>query len=76
MKARVTVTLKPGVHDPQGAATLGALKHLGFTGVEGVRVGKYIELELTGDKAKEQVEMMCKKLLANPVIESYTFEIC
>lgn len=78
MKAKVTVTLKKGVHDPQGEAVLGTLKHLGFNEVLGVRVGKYIELNLNGvakDKAKTQVEAMCKKLLANPVIESYSFEV-
>ena len=78
MKAKVYVTLKKGVHDPQGEAVLGMLKHLGFNGVEGVRVGKYIELNLNGASKKEaafQVEAMCKKLLANPIIESYSFEV-
>lgn len=78
MKAKVIVTLKQGVHDPQGEAVLGALSHLGFGGVAGVRVGKYIELNLDGasrEEAAGQVEAMCKKLLANPVIESYSFEI-
>ncbi len=78
MKAKVYVTLKKGVHDPQGEAVLGTLRHLGFSEVNGVRIGKYIELSLNGlsmEKADEEVEAMCKKLLANPVIESYTFEV-
>lgn len=78
MRAKVYITLKQGVHDPQGEAVLGTLKHLGFGEVQGVRVGKYIELNLDGvpkEKAKSQVEAMCKKLLANPVIESYSFEV-
>lgn len=78
MKAKVIVTLKNGVHDPQGEAVLGTLKHLGFGEVQGVRVGKYIELNLDSvpkEKARSQVEAMCKKLLANPVIESYSFEV-
>ena len=78
MKARVTIVLKNGVHDPQGEAVEGTLKHLGFSEVQGVRVGKYVELNLDSlskEKAKVQVEAMCKKLLANPVIESYSFEV-
>lgn len=78
MKAKVVVTLKKGVHDPQGEVVLGTLKHLGFDEVGGVRVGKYIELNLNGvpkEKARDHVEAMCKKLLANPVIESYSFEV-
>lgn len=78
MKARVTITLKKGVHDPQGEAVLGTLHHLGFQPVAGVRVGKYLELNLNGvskEEAHAQVKKMCEKLLANPVIESYSFEI-
>lgn len=78
MKAIVHITLKNGVLDPQGKATLNALDHLGFTGVESVRQGKFIELELTetdAAKAEEQVSQMCEKLLANTVIESYAIEI-
>jgi len=78
MKAKVYITLKNGVHDPQGEAVLGTLKHLGFNDVKEARVGKYIELNLNAsskEKAKTEVEGMCKKLLANPVIESYSFEI-
>lgn len=78
MKAKINVTLKNGVHDPQGEAVLGTLRHLGFQTVAGVRVGKYIELNMNGvskDQAHTQVKKMCEKLLANPVIESYSFEI-
>lgn len=78
MKVEVYITLKQGVHDPQGEAVLGTLKHLGFQAVEEVRVGKYIELDLSGLSREEispQVKAMCDKLLANPVIESYSFKI-
>lgn len=78
MKARVHVMLKTGVLDPQGEAVRHALGSLGFEGVEGVRQGKVIELDLAEtDKAKaeETVNQMCEKLLANTVIESYSVEI-
>lgn len=78
MKARVHVMLKNGVLDPQGEAVRHALGQLGFDGVEGVRQGKVIELDLAeGDKAKAEatVTEMCEKLLANTVIESYSVEI-
>jgi len=78
MKARVFVTLKNGVLDPQGGAVRRALGSLGFDGVEKVRQGKVIELELSetdADKARVQVAKMCDKLLANTVIEDYTVEI-
>jgi len=78
MKAKIYVTLKNGVHDVQGEAVLGTLKHMGFEGVQEVRVGKYIELNLKSDtkaKAEEQIKTMCEKLLANTVIESYSFEM-
>ncbi len=78
MKARVTVMLKDGVLDPQGAAVGHALGTLGFTGVEAVRQGKIIELDLTetdAAKAEASVTEMCEKLLANTVIESYRVEI-
>lgn len=78
MKARVTVTLKNGVLDPQGKAIQGALKSLGFSGVEDVRQGKLIELELAGlDRAaaQTQLEAMCEQLLANTVIENYRIEL-
>ena len=77
MKLRVFVTLKPGVLDPQGEAIRHALAALGFEGVNGVRQGKMIELDLSegdADKANEQARTMCDKLLANTVIESYRIE--
>ena len=78
MKARVQVMQKTGLLDPQGEAVRHALGSLGFDGVEGVRQGKVIEIDLAEtDKAKaeEAVKQMCEKLLANTVIESYTVEI-
>ncbi|PLL12774.1 phosphoribosylformylglycinamidine synthase [Tabrizicola sp. TH137] len=78
MKARVTVMLKNGVLDPQGEAVRHALGTLGFAGVEGVRQGKVIELDLAETdraKAEAEVKAMCEKLLANTVIESYRVEI-
>ena len=78
MKARVHITLKNGVLDPQGKAIQHALGSLGFDGVDDVRQGKDIELDLsTTDKAAAEanVEEMCKKLLANMVIENYSIEI-
>jgi phosphoribosylformylglycinamidine synthase subunit PurS len=78
MKARVHVSLKQGVLDPQGKAIGNALKTLGFDGVGEVRQGKLIELELADvdpEAARARVEEMCRQLLANPVIENYTIEI-
>ena len=78
MKARVTVMLKDGVLDPQGAAVGHALGALGFDGVQAVRQGKIIELDLAetdAAKAETAVTEMCEKLLANTVIESYRVEI-
>ena len=78
MKARVHIMLKDGVLDPQGEAVRHALGTLGFAGVQGVRQGKVIELDLTAtDKASAETEVnaMCEKLLANTVIEKYTVEI-
>ena len=76
--ARVQVTLKPTVNDPQGNAVLGSLKSLGFEGVRNVRVGKFLTLEVDAAdeaSARSQVHAMCDKLLANPVIEAYEAEI-
>jgi len=78
MKARVHVSLKPGVLDPQGKAIGNALQALGFDGIGEVRQGKLIELELTDSDpaaARARVEEMCRQLLVNPVIETYTIEI-
>lgn len=74
MKARVYVTLKNGVLDPQGRAVHHALEGLGFDGVEGVRVGRFIELELAPGTGEERIAEMCEKLLANTVIENYRIE--
>ena len=78
MKARVHIMLKDGVLDPQGEAVGHALGTLGFSGVQGVRQGKVIELDLDGsDKAAAEAEVkaMCEKLLANTVIEKYSIEV-
>ena len=74
MKKRVFVTLKPGVLDPQGRAVHHALDGLGFEGVEDVRIGRLIELELSQDVSDEGLREMCEKLLANTVIENYRIE--
>ncbi len=74
MKATVTVMLKQGVLDPQGEAVKSALHAMGFAGVEGVRQGKVIELELAPGTTEAEVTEMCEKLLANTVIESYRVE--
>ena len=76
--ARVYVTLKPTVNDPQGMTILGGLKSLGFDQAEEVRAGKYLEVRLAGVErsgAEAMVEQMCQKLLANPVIESYRYDV-
>lgn len=78
MKARVLVRLKAGVLDPQGKAIGNALTGLGFAGIGEVRQAKLIELELAENdaaRARQQVDTMCKELLANPVIEDYTIEL-
>ena len=78
MKARIRITLKNGVLDPQGKAIENALGSLGIAGVGDVRQGKFIEVDLAEkDRAKAQatVERMCRELLANPVIENYAFEL-
>jgi len=78
MKARVHVRLKAGVLDPQGKAIGNALKSLGFVGVDEVRQGKLIELDLADtdpQAARARVEAMCQQLLANPVIEDYAIEL-
>lgn len=74
MKTRVYVTLKNGVLDPQGKAIHHALEGLGFAGVNDVRAGKLIELDLDPAVSDEQVEEMCRKLLANTVIENFRIE--
>ena len=76
--AKVYVTLKPTVNDPQGLTIKGALHTLGFGAVQEVRAGKYLEIKVEGNdiqKASNQVQDMCNKLLANPVIEKFRFEL-
>ena len=75
MKARIYVTLKNGVLDPQGKAVQHALTALGFEEAEGVRQGKYIEVELAPGTPRERVSEMCERLLANTVIEDYRIEL-
>ncbi|MBN9260722.1 MAG: phosphoribosylformylglycinamidine synthase subunit PurS [Hyphomicrobium sp.] len=78
MKARIRITLKNGVLDPQGKAIQNALSGLGFKGIEEVRQGKYIEVDLASTDetaARAEVEKMCEELLANTVIEDYAFEL-
>ena len=78
MKARIHITLKSGVLDPQGKAIQSSLGALGFNGIENVRKGKYIELDISQDdqaKARDQLIQMCEKLLANTVIENYTIDL-
>lgn len=78
MKARVIVTLKNGVLDPQGQAIEGSLAGLGFGGVSGIRQGKVFDFEIAGtdvEVARSQIIAMCEKLLANTVIENYAIEI-
>ena len=78
MRAKIHVTLKNGVHDPQGKAVAHALESLGFDGIGDVRQGKYIEIDLvdsTKAAAQEKVAAMCRQLLANTVIENYVIEI-
>lgn len=77
-KAKVYVTLKPTVNDPQGLTVQGGLNLLGFTMVESVRVGKYLEIQMEAEDAeaaREKVDGMCHQLLANPIIEDYSFDL-
>ena len=78
MKSKIYVTLKNGIHDPQGQAIHQSLTTLGFQNVEDVRMGKLLEVELKEtdqDKAEAAVKSMCQKLLANPVIEDFRYEL-
>ncbi|MEO0542035.1 MAG: phosphoribosylformylglycinamidine synthase subunit PurS [Cyanobacteria bacterium P01_A01_bin.105] len=77
-QAKIYVTLRPSVLDPAGTAVQSGLSHMGYDTVEGVRIGKYIELTLTADSddsARQQLDRMCDQLLANPVIENYRFDL-
>ena len=78
MVAKIDVVLKRGLLDAQGKTVKGALESLGFKGINGVRIGKHIEIELAGRSAasaKKDLERMCRKLLANPVVETYRIEL-
>ncbi|WP_371168773.1 phosphoribosylformylglycinamidine synthase subunit PurS [Aliiroseovarius sp. 2305UL8-7] len=75
MKVRVDVMLKTGVLDPQGEAVRHALGNLGFDGVEKVRQGKVIELDVAPGTSEEKIKEMCEKLLANTVIENYAIQV-
>ena len=78
MKAKIIITPKKAVLDPQGKTVQNALEHMGYAGIGAVRVGKYLEVELTGsDKGalQKQIDDACHKILSNPVIEDYRFEI-
>jgi phosphoribosylformylglycinamidine synthase len=75
--AKIYISLKPTVNDPQGLTIKGALHNLGFTEVTSVRMGKYVEVKMEENernRAQEQVNEMCRKLLSNPIIENYAFE--
>ena len=74
MKVRIFVSLKPGVLDPQGRAVHHALEGLGFDGIEDARVGRLIELEVADGTSDDALDQMCRKLLANMVIENYRIE--
>ncbi|MDG1890199.1 MAG: phosphoribosylformylglycinamidine synthase subunit PurS [Verrucomicrobiota bacterium] len=76
MKAKIIITPKKAVLDPQGKAVLNALEHMGYDGIEDVHVGRFLELELCGDKAsmESKIEEACHRLLSNPVIEDYRVE--
>ncbi len=78
VKAKIHVTMKPGILDPQGKAIEQALATLGYTSASNVRMGKYLELDLNEtakEKAEAQVKAMCEKLLANTIIEEYRYEL-
>src|ERR1043165_4200361 len=78
MKAKIIITPKKAVVDPQGKTVQGALEHMGYQGIGAVHVGKYLEIELNGgdrDAARKQIDDACHKILSNPVIEDYRFEI-
>ena len=74
MKVRILVRLKPGVLDPQGRAVHHSLEGMGFDGVEDVRIGRLIEMDVDDDTSDEAIKTMCEKLLANTVIEDFTIE--
>jgi phosphoribosylformylglycinamidine synthase PurS subunit len=77
MKAKIIITPKKAVLDPQGKTVQNALEHMGYSGIGAVHVGKYLEIEVTGDKetVRKQIDEACHKFLSNPVIEDYRLEI-
>jgi len=77
MKAKIIITPKKAVLDPQGKTVQNALAQLGYAGIGAVHVGKYLEIEVTGDReaARRQIDEVCHKFLSNPVIEDYKFEL-
>ena len=77
MKAKIIITPKKAVLDPQGKTVQNALEHLGHTGISAVHVGKYLEIEIAGDRetVRKQLDDACHKFLSNPVIEDYRFEL-
>jgi phosphoribosylformylglycinamidine synthase subunit PurS len=77
MKAKIIITPKKAVLDPQGKTVQNALEHMGYQGISAVHVGKYLEIEVTGDKEtiRKQIDEACHKFLSNPVIEDYRFEL-
>jgi phosphoribosylformylglycinamidine synthase subunit PurS len=77
MKAKIIVTPKKAVVDPQGKTIQNALEHMGYHGIQAVHMGKYLEIEVTGDRetVRQQIDEACHKLLSNPVIEDYRFEL-
>jgi phosphoribosylformylglycinamidine synthase subunit PurS len=78
MKAKIVITPKKAVVDPQGKTVQGALEHMGYNGIGAVHVGKYLEIELKGgdkEAARQQIDEACHRILSNPVIEDYRFEI-
>ena len=78
MKAKIIITPKKAVVDPQGKAVQSALEHMGYAGIKAVHVGKYLEIELDGtdkEAARKQLDEACRKFLSNPLIEDYKLEI-
>ena len=77
MKAKIVVTPKKAVLDPQGKTVQNALEHMGYKGIRAVHVGKYLEIEIDGERetVRQQIADACHKLLSNPVIEEYHFEL-
>lgn len=77
MKAKIIVTPKKAVVDPQGKTIQNALEHMGYQGIRAVHVGKYLEIDVDGDQetVRQQIDQACHKLLSNPVIEDYHFEL-